>query len=243
LNAVDEHSLHSPFFFDLYKNVIKPALLQRGQPSIESLRQKLLSDRRVIHVTELGSGTAAPIRTIAAIAKTSLSSVRYSSLYAGIIQYFRAKNIVELGTCLGVNTLYLAQQKDAIVTTFEGAPQLAELAQLTFEFGGAKNINLIVGNIDRTLPAFIQSARKLDFIFMDANHRYRPTIQYFEQFLIRTTEKTILVMDDIHYSEEMEKAWNEIKHHRLIYGSADLYRCGILFFDPSLNKQHVILQV
>ncbi len=41
----------------------------------------------------------------------------------------------------------------------------------------------------------------------------------------------------------INKAWKEICKHDLVYTSLDLYRCGILFFDPSLNKQHVVLQV
>jgi hypothetical protein len=54
--------------------------------------------------------------------------------------------------------------------------------------------------------------------------------------------KSALIIDDIHQSPEMEKAWKEIQQHALVYGSIDLYRCGIVFFDPSLNKQHVVLQ-
>jgi hypothetical protein len=54
---------------------------------------------------------------------------------------------------------------------------------------------------------------------------------------------SIIIIDDIHYSPEMAAAWKVIKNHRLVYASADLFRCGIVFFDPSLNKQHVILQV
>jgi hypothetical protein len=77
---------------------------------------------------------------------------------------------------------------------------------------------------------------------MDANHRYQPTLQYFERLLPKINETSIVVLDDIHYSREMEQAWQELKKHRIVYGSADLFRCGILFFDPSLNKQHVILQ-
>ena len=79
--------------------------------------------------------------------------------------------------------------------------------------------------------------------FMDANHRYEPTIRYFELLLKKVHEKSVLIVDDIHHSCDMEKAWKEMQRHRLVYGSADLFRCGILFFDPSLNKQHVILQV
>jgi predicted O-methyltransferase YrrM len=117
------------------------------------------------------------------------------------------------------------------------------MARLTFDFAEARNIRLIEGNLDRTLSEFLQTIRKIDFILMDANHRYQPTVSYFESLLTRISESSIVVLDDIHYSAEMEKAWNELKTHKLVYGSADLYRCGILFFDPSLNKQHVILQL
>lgn len=159
-----------------------------------------------------------------------------------MINHFKAKSIAELGTSFGINTLYLAPPQ-AEVTTFEGSPEIADMAKLTFELAQAKNIRIVEGNIDTTLPAFLQTARKLDFIFMDANHRYAPTMTYFERLLARIHENSIIVLDDIHYSPEMERAWNLIKKHKLVYGSADLYRCGILFFDPSLNKQHVILQV
>jgi predicted O-methyltransferase YrrM len=138
--------------------------------------------------------------------------------------------------------LYLAQKNDARVTTFEGVPEIADIAKLTFEFSEASNIQMIQGNIDSTLPAYLQSIRKVDLIFMDANHRYQPTLNYFERLIPKITETSILIIDDIHYSAGMEKAWEQIKKHKIVYGSADLYRCGILFFDPSLNKQHVILQ-
>ncbi|HEY9489344.1 MAG TPA: SAM-dependent methyltransferase, partial [Chryseosolibacter sp.] len=56
LEAVDEHSLHSPFFFDLYTKVIKPRVSREQFQHIERLRQKLLNDQRTIPVRDLGSG-------------------------------------------------------------------------------------------------------------------------------------------------------------------------------------------
>jgi predicted O-methyltransferase YrrM len=242
LDAVDEHSLHSPFFFDLYTQVIKKKQPPAGQEKFEVLRKKLLGDKRLIAAVDNGSGSSAPGQNIGAITKTSLSPVQLSDLYAGIIRHFKATNIVELGTSFGINTLYLAQNKASQVTTFEGSPEVAEIARLTFEFATAGNIKLIIGNIDHTLPEFLQSVRKIDFVLMDANHRYQPTVNYFGQLVTKIRETSVVVVDDIHYSKEMEQAWNQLKKHKLVYGSADLFRCGILFFDPSLNKQHVILQ-
>lgn len=244
LEAVDEHSLHSPFFFDLYTKVIKPRVSREQFHHIEQLRQKLLHDQRTIPVQDLGSGAGQKsTRQISQIARKSLSNPWYSAIFSRLINYAGANCIVELGTSLGINTLYLAEKNGTTVTTFEGAPAVAEIAALTFAFTSKTNIKVITGNIDKTLPLFLEGTQSIDFAFIDANHRYEPSVRYFEWLLRKTHEKSIVVVDDIHHSPEMERAWNKIKNNRLVYASADLYRCGIVFFDPSLNKQHVILQV
>jgi predicted O-methyltransferase YrrM len=147
-----------------------------------------------------------------------------------------------LGTSLGINTLYLAQKKNAKVFTFEGSETIAEIAQDTFAFASAKNIELIKGNIDSTLYSNLSRMPKADLVFMDANHQYAPTLKYFQSLLMKIHHESIIILDDIHSSPGMEKAWKEIRQHDLVYTSIDLYRCGILFFDPSLTKQHVVLQ-
>ncbi len=208
----------------------------------EKLRATLLRDKRRIREDEQGSRTSRRPRSVAEIARTNLSPTLLCSLYARIISATKARTIIELGTSLGINTLYLAAQEDTTVTTFEGSPAIADVASLTFEFAGAENITLIRGNIDSSLPAYIHSIRRLDFALLDANHRYEPTVRYFEALVTKIRDSSVVVIDDIHRSREMNRAWEHAKNHRLVYGSADLFRCGILFFDPSLNKQHVILQ-
>lgn len=243
LDAVDEHSLHSPFLFDLYTKVIN--LDSEGIVEIEKLRASLLKTQGEITVEDLGAGSKhfnRSKRAICEIADTSLSDLRFSLLYLRIAQHIDAKNIIELGTSLGINTLYLARKKNANVFTFEGSESIAEVAQDTFEFASAKNIELIKGNIDTTLYSNLSKMPKADLVFMDANHHYTPTLKYFKWLLMKIHDKSIIILDDIHSSPGMEQAWKEICNHELVHTSIDLYRCGILFFDPSLNKQHVVLQ-
>jgi predicted O-methyltransferase YrrM len=241
LNAVDQHSLHSPFFFDFYKNVIRR---ENSEHTLaEKLRQQLLNDNRSITVTDLGTGSNRERnRRLSDIAQSSLSTRKLSGLYSRIIEHYNCKKIVELGTSLGINTLYLSEQTDATIATFEGSEEISSIAELTFQFAGVKNITLIKGNIDDTLPSYLNKIKKIDFAFLDANHTYDATNRYFEKILTRIHEKSIVVIDDIHNSKGMQDAWNRIRKNDLVYASADLYRCGILLFDPSLNKQHVILQ-
>jgi len=244
LDKVDEHSLHSPFYYDLYtKVIIEKDHLPKYEP-IEALRKQLLTNDTIIHVDDFGSGAVLKThsRKIKDIARTSLSAAKYARLYARLIQYFNGQSIIELGTSLGINTLYLAANAAGPVTTFEGSQAVAAVAKTILEAGAEKTINLIEGDIDITLPAFIQHAEKIDFAFMDANHRYEPTLKYFNCIVSRIHTKSLILIDDIHYTQDMEKAWYELRDHPLVYGSIDLYRVGILLFDPSLNKQHAVLQ-
>lgn len=245
LDSVDSHSLHSPFFFDFYTNVIKSQKKQESFVVQETLRRKLLENNMELSVLDLGAGSAhatGNIRKVSDIARIALTPPKFSALYARTIEHFKCKNIVELGTSLGINTLYLATSPGTVVTTFEGSPEVADIARDTFAFAEASNIRLIEGNIDKTLSEFLANTRKIDFAFMDANHRYNATVNYFRQLAMKTDVTSLIVIDDIHYSEEMENAWQDIKSSPLVYGSMDLYRAGLLFFDPSLNKQHVVLQ-
>ncbi len=247
LDSVDEHSIHSPFFFDFYNKVIKNDNPDKPEfTAIEEIRQKLLVNLTEVTIHDLGAKSShfkKENRTLSKIAETSLSPALFSRLYYRIIHYMDASQVVELGTSMGITSLYLAQKNNIHVTTFEGNPSMINVARTHFEYFDTKNIRLIEGNLDTELENYLLKPAKINFVLMDANHQYEPTIRYFNLLSRRMAEKGIIILDDIHYSEEMNRAWLELRDHRLVYGSVDLFRCGILFFDPALNRQHYIWSV
>jgi predicted O-methyltransferase YrrM len=246
LEAVNAHSLHAPFLYDFYTKVLKPKNAQTNpqQTSIESIRKAFLEDKTTFQFIEMGAGSkheSSSYRSINTIAKTSLSDLKYSLLYSRIIQYYQCKHVVELGTSLGINTLYLASSNPTTIATFEGDPFLATRAEELFSKQNVA-ISTIQGNLDDTLKPYLQSHPPVDLAFIDANHRYEPTVRYAHQLLEHTRTTAILILDDIHQSKEMHEAWETLKQLPKVFTSIDLFRCGILFLKPSLTKQHVILQ-
>lgn len=212
---------------------------------IERLRRALLADHTILHIHDLGAGSkhgAHSERKVRNIARQSLSSASFQALYDRAIEYFGARQIVELGTSLGITTLYLAQGNGRTITTFEGAEAIADLAQQQFRQLDRDNIALIRGNIDEQLPHVITALSPIDFAFIDANHREEPTLRYFRMLLTKAHPSTVMVFDDIHDTPEMERAWRQIQRHPAVTATADLFRCGFVFFNPALNNQHVILQ-
>jgi predicted O-methyltransferase YrrM len=246
LLAIDQHSLHAPFVYELYTNVIKDKNPHPNLKYIDEVRKQILNDSTVLNINDCGAGskkTSSKRRKVKEIARSGLSSKKFSQLLYNLIAHYKPGEVIELGTSLGLNTLYLASFSPEIkITTFEGCPETASYAQSVFEKTNKKNISLILGNIDEKLPAFLNNMDFLDFVFFDANHSYTPTLNYFQLCLEKTHHKTLFIFDDIHWSSDMEKAWEKIKQHPKVTMTLDIFDAGLVFFDQALTPVHLVVE-
>jgi hypothetical protein len=48
----------------------------------------------------------------------------------------------------------------------------------------------------------------------------------------------VVIVDDIHYNEEMEKAWREICEDERVTSTMDLYQIGLVFFDKNYWRRN-----
>jgi predicted O-methyltransferase YrrM len=241
------HGVHSPFVFDFIKNVLRDKKTYYCYNSIEQLRSELLTDNSVIEVEDFGAGSTvikSNSRVVKAIAKSSLKPKKFAQLLFRMVSYYQPQNMVELGTSLGITSAYLASgNSSAPLYTCEGAKSIATIAQQNFNHLGLKNTILLPGDFAKTLPVLLESLNKVDFAFIDGNHRQAPTLQYFEELLQKTHSGSVLVFDDIHWSAEMEAAWATIRNHPAVTLSIDLFFIGIVFFDTSFTvKQHFTIR-
>ena len=245
LLAVNEHALQPPFVFQLYTQTILPDPQEAIFLEIEKNRKQLLQSRDCIRFTELGAGSSMSKKTerpLRQLARHSLSSARFSRLFYRLLRQQQANTILELGTSLGINTLYLsAAAPGGKVYTLEGCPETAGLAAKLFSNWQHQNIHLRQGNIDETLPLLLQELPTIDAAYLDANHTYEASMRYFSLLLPKVHAHSFLVIDDIHWSPGMQKAWKEMQQHPQVSLSLDLYDAGILFFRPGLQKAHYIL--
>lgn len=246
LQARDEHSLHSPFAYTFYTILIKGKTSSPDFEKIETLRKKLKQNSTRIEVTDLGAGSGVDngrFKTIASICKNSEKKPRLAQIIYRIVHQHKPAVIFDLGTSLGLTTLYEATANPhASVYTFEGCPNTATVAIKNFQDLGVHNIELVQGNIDHTLPEKINKIPSLDFVFFDANHRYAPTMNYFLQCVEKANEDSIFIFDDIYWSPEMKKTWTEIKAHPSVGMTMDLFFIGIVFFRKKQPVQHFTLR-
>jgi predicted O-methyltransferase YrrM len=241
------HGIHSPFVFEFVTKVLNGKGNKQVYGEIESVRKQLLQNNVRINIEDFGAGSrviGTKERAVNQIAKTSLKPKKYSQLLNRMVEHYQPKTMLEIGTSLGITTSYLAKGKsDASVITMEGAKEIAAVAQQNFHSLHITNIQSVLGNFDDTLPSTLSELDTIDLAFIDGNHRFQPTINYFEQILKKANQSTIIILDDIYWSKEMEQAWQWVKAHEQVRLTIDLFAIGIVVLRPEiLHKQHFCIR-
>ncbi|WP_243846510.1 O-methyltransferase [Wenyingzhuangia heitensis] len=210
------------------------------QAQIDSYRQKLKNNTNFIEITDLGSGSRVfknNHRKISDIAKNAGVSKKYAQLLNRIVGYLDCKNILELGTSLGMGTFsILANHPKIKVTSIEGCSKTLAVAQEQL-MNYNLQLNLVQGDFNKILPKVID-ANTYDLVFFDGNHQKEATLIYFKQCLKAKHNNSVFIFDDIYWSEGMKEAWQEIKKHPEVTATVDLFQWGLVFFRTEQNKEH-----
>jgi predicted O-methyltransferase YrrM len=247
LNAKTRHGLHSPFVYRLVDTVIYDKSAKKVYTEVEAIRENLLDNDQTITVVDLGAGSHVNNnrqKKISDIAAHALKPPKLAQLLYRITADLQPQNIIELGTCLGVTTIYLQKAaSEAKVYTLEGSPETAAVAKKEFSKAGLNNIELITGNFDDTLPGIINSLDKVDLMFVDGNHQKNATLKYFEWCLPKVHENTLLIFDDIYWSEGMKEAWAQIKAHPQVTVTVDLFWIGLVYFRTGQVKEDFKIRI
>jgi predicted O-methyltransferase YrrM len=241
------HGMHSPFVFEFITKILNDKTVYPEYEKLEALRNQLLNDNTVLEVEDFGAGSVVDKksnRSISSIAKNAAKPKKFGQLLFRMIKHYQPATILELGTSLGITTSYLSMAKpDARLITMEGSNEIADVAKQNFRIIELKNVELIEGNFDDTLSPVVRGLSSIDFSFIDGNHREEPTERYFKEILAKTNNDSILVFDDIHWSSEMEAAWETIKKDAAVTCSIDLLFIGIIFFRKEFKeKQNFVIR-
>ena len=240
------HGIHSPFLFNLIKNVFNNTNDDKDLQKAFDIYDKYRKSTEVLNYTEIGAGSTYKSKnglSVEQIIKRSSINKKYGKLIYDLVQYFDCKDILELGTSVGISTLYIAQAaKKSKFTTIEGVSEKIEIARKITGECNHKQINFVCGDFDEILSSVLNNFDKLDFVFFDGNHKKQSTINYFNTCLDKIHNETVFVFDDIHWSKEMEEAWNEIKNHDKVRVSVDLLRMGLIFFRKELSYEQYVIK-
>lgn len=255
-HSKNEHGVHSPFVFDLVTKCFYDRKKYAEYSILKKYQKSLLENTNTIEVTDFGAGSRvfkSNTRAINQIAKTAGISTKRAKLLFRITNYFQPdtsdsglvkQSILEIGTSLGLATSALSLgNKNAKITTLEGCENTLAVAQKQFETFKLTNINSVATEFKSYLTNCQLNTEHCQLIYFDGNHSKQATLEYFELLLPTITNETVWIFDDIHWSFDMEEAWEIIKNHPKVTVTIDTFQWGIVFFRIEQEKEHFVIRV
>lgn len=246
LASTNKHGVHSPFVYDLVAKCFNGHTNPAKMNAFYKVQKSLFLNKNSISITDYGKGSSvfkSNDRKVSDIAKIAGINKKKSALLFRMVDYFNPKNILEIGTSVGLGTSVLSiGNPDAKIVTLEGCKNTADVATALFKTNQLNNIDLIVGNFNETLSAVLAD-KQYDLIYFDGNHQKEPTLQYFNLCLKNVHNNSIFIFDDINWSPEMQLAWQEIKNHQKVTITINTFFWGMVFFRKEQKKQHFTIRV
>ncbi len=240
------HGIHSPFVFNLITKVFNDKSGYIEYDEVEKVRNILSTSDREIKVTDCGAGPKkirTKTRKIKDIVKYSAVNRKFGQLLFRLVKYFKPGTVLELGTSLGISTMYMARaSKNTRVISIEADKQLARIARQNFHQTGLLNIDVVNNSFENALPGIVKGLDERSFVFIDGNHEKDSTLQYFNQIAVKAESNIIIVIDDINWSAGMHEAWQEIKSDPRVTVTVDLFFMGIVFFKKGIQKQNFVIR-
>ncbi|MCF8430175.1 MAG: class I SAM-dependent methyltransferase, partial [Bacteroidia bacterium] len=185
------------------------------------------------------------------LAKAHLKPARIAQINHHIVLKYKYKNVIELGTSLGITASYIASAikenhpfNETNFTTIEGIHDVRNVALKQFvDLSLTENINSVEGNFNEKLDEVLSNYETIDVFFVDGNHTYEATMDYFNKALPKAHNDSVFIIDDIYWSSGMTKAWEEIKRNKNVLQTVDLFFIGLVFFRSEQKSQHFKLRV
>lgn len=242
-SAADAHGIQSPFVYQLYTQGLKGHGAVSASAAIEAARKRLLADQSTYQQLDFGAGKGQwRKRVVSQLARVASLPAAQAEELCRIAAFTQPQVIIELGTCLGLTTAYLASAfPQATVLTFEGCPNTAAKAQALWQELSINNITCYIGNIFEQLPQVLALVPSVDFVWADADHSQAATLQFYQWLAPKALTGSIFAFDDIYHNSGMATAWQQIILDPAVQITIDRWRYGMLIFKPDQAKEHFIL--
>ena len=239
------HDIHSPFVYEYVDKCLHQKIDSGFQQQTNKIRKKFIKDQRIIEIVDAGAGSRklGNRRTVSQIFRTSSVKGVYADILCQIVAFYQPLSCLELGTSLGIGTRMLTYgDSNRKVVTIDACKNTQDVAKGYFE---EEMISNQITTHCMTFDEYFQQQReeRFDLVYIDGHHNGEALHHYMEALEKITHPDTIFILDDIRWSSDMKKAWNELVGKEKYHLTMDLFRMGIIIPRPQQEKQHFVIRL
>lgn len=236
------YGVHSPFVFNLITKVIEERCSYYSFYDIELIRKQLLFRDNIIAYPDRQQKGKLRRRTVGEIVEREAIKPKHGALLFRLTNYFKSKNILQLGSSMGLSTLYLTSYAPGLnCIVIENIPEFASIARIAFDKAARNPIDLHTGSYRELLPQALEKMNQIDFIFFNTLYEQQNNIWLFNECIKHIHNETIFVFEGIKASRKMREFWKEVCSRHEVTVTIDLYSMGIVFFNKKLHKRDYIV--
>lgn len=238
------YGVHSPFVFNLITKVIEERCSYYSFNDIELIRKQLLFRDEVIPCPDRRRRRKGQMRNckIGDIVAREAIKPKHGALLFRLANYFKPQNILQVGTSVGLSTLYLTSYATELrCIALEECPELASVARITFEKAARNPVDLRTGDYRELLSGALNELGMVDFVFFNALSEQQNNAWLFNECMKQAHDGSVFVFEGIKTSRKMRELWEYIGGHPDVTVTVDLYSMGIVFFNKKLHKRNYIV--
>lgn len=243
LKHIRGHGIHSPYLFSFVDEALYNSKNIRVPEEILMVHRAMRKDCSLITSGEddpFGAGSKTgrgQTRSIRSFVKGASVSMKFGSLLFRTARWFKPDAILELGTGLGISTMYLAGGSPGTpVHTVEGSRLRTRISEHTIKRCGLTNVKVHCGEVDEVLKELLEQLPGKFLAFLDADHREGPTRSNVRDLIEKAGQEALIILDDIYWSKGMYSAWKEVSGWHESRGTADLFHMGFLLLRKDIEK-------
>ena len=236
-SATNQHGVHSPFVYQL---VTKCFYNRKNRPEYRKIgeyRKDLFQEVQKVEIQpNCSTFFKANTYKVSKLAKVYATSWKRSKFLTRLIDYLEFKSVLEIGTQMGVRTSCFASNKNCEIVTIDNCKETQKIAREKLE-------KHEFSNIEFCRQEFIQEEisvdrKKIDCFFISNTRKKESTLHLFEEALKKIHNDSLVIMEGLHWSKEMNQAWEEIKVNKNVTVTIDTFYLGLVFFRKEQNKEH-----
>lgn len=171
-------------------------------------------------------------KSVGEYCKASSSPQSKGEFLMKLIRVIKPDNCLELGTNFGISAAYQAcglelNGKGRLITIEYNRELLPYSDDLWDKIGIKHRIQQYQGKFEDVLSEILSMLQEIDFVYIDGNHRKEPTLSYFNEIYPFLRKDSVVVFDDITWSDEMKEAWMILSKDQRINNAFEVHDLGV----------------